>query len=81
MTRTFGIACLLAGTLSAWAAAPALAQDGLAAAKQALQKYTEKPVFVAPGEPFDAKACAAGKKQLSIPNSSANPFLKGIIDR
>ncbi len=32
-------------------------------------------------KPFDAKACAKGKKQLSIPNSSANPFLKGIIDR
>ena len=44
-------------------------------------EYTEKPVFVAPGEAFDAKACAAGKKQLSIPNNSANPFLKGIIDR
>ncbi len=81
MIRNLGIAGLFAGTLSAFAVAPAQAQDGLAAAKQALQKYTEKPVFVAPGEPFDAKVCAAGKKQLSIPNSSANPFLKGIIDR
>ena len=36
---------------------------------------------MAPGEPFDAKACAAGKKMMSIPNNSANPFLKGIIDR
>ena len=43
--------------------------------------YTQKPVFKAPGEAFDAKACANGKKQLSIPNSSTNPFLKGIIDR
>jgi ribose transport system substrate-binding protein len=57
------------------------AADGLARAKEALKVYSEKPVFKAPGEPFDAKACAAGKKMLSIPNTSANPFLKGIIDR
>lgn len=55
--------------------------DGVARAKANLEKYQSKPVFVAPGEPFDAKACAAGKKMLSIPNSSGNPFLKGIIDR
>ena len=35
--------------------------------------------FTAPGAAFDARKCAAGKKMLSIPNSSANPFLKGII--
>ena len=57
------------------------AADGLAKAKEKLATYTAKPVFRAPGEAFDAKACANGKKQLSIPNSSANPFLKGIIDR
>ena len=57
------------------------AADGLARAKENLAKYTAKPEFVAPGDPFDAKACAAGKKQLSIPNNSGNPFLKGIIDR
>src|SRR5579885_3522783 len=51
----------------------------LAAAKEKLAVYTQKPVFKAPGEAFDAKACATGKKQLSIPNSSTNPFLKGII--
>ena len=55
--------------------------DGIARAKENLAKYQAKPVFVAPGEPFDAKACAAGKKMLSIPNNSGNPFLKGIIDR
>ena len=57
------------------------ASDGLAKAKEKLAAYTQKPVFKAPGEAFDAKACANGKKQLSIPNSSTNPFLKGIIDR
>jgi ribose transport system substrate-binding protein len=62
---------------------PALTQEaeGVANAKKFLDPYLAKPVFTAPGEPFDAKACAAGKKMLSIPNSSANPFLKGIIDR
>ncbi|MDQ6437545.1 sugar ABC transporter substrate-binding protein [Mesorhizobium sp. LHD-90] len=62
---------------------PALAQEaeGVANAKKFLEPYLAKPVFTAPGEAFDAKACAAGKKMLSIPNSSANPFLKGIIDR
>ena len=53
----------------------------MAKAKEKLAAYTQKPVFKAPGEAFDAKACANGKKQLSIPNSSTNPFLKGIIDR
>lgn len=38
------------------------ASDGLAQAKTNLAPYSAKPVFTAPGEPFDAKACAAGKK-------------------
>ena len=65
-------------------AGPALSDevaDGLARAKTSIAKYQAKPQFVAPGEAFDAKACAAGKKMLSIPNTSGNPFLKGIIDR
>lgn len=65
-------------------AGPALSDevaDGLARAKTNIAKYQAKPQFVAPGEAFDAKACAAGKKMLSIPNTSGNPFLKGIIDR
>lgn len=77
-------ASLAAGAALAAFANPAAADavaDGLAKAKENLVQYTQKPVFVAPGDPFDAKACAAGKKQLSIPNSSGNPFLKGIIDR
>lgn len=57
------------------------ASDGLARATANIAKYTSAPQFVAPGEPFDAKTCAAGKKMLSIPNNSGNPFLKGIIDR
>lgn len=57
------------------------ASDGLARAKENIAKYTSKPEFVAPGDAFDAKTCAAGKKMMSIPNNSGNPFLKGIIDR
>ncbi|XDB00456.1 sugar ABC transporter substrate-binding protein (plasmid) [Sulfitobacter sp. LCG007] len=59
----------------------AMAQDGMARAKERLAAYSSQPEFVAPGDPFDIKQCAAGKKMLSIPNNSANPFLKGIIDR
>ena len=65
-------------------ALPAMAQDaaaGIERAKERLAPYTQKPVFTAPGEPFDIRACVEGKKMLSMPNSSANPFLKGIIDR
>jgi len=57
------------------------AQDGMARATERLAAYTSQPEFVAPGEPFDIRQCADGKKMLSIPNNSANPFLKGIIDR
>ena len=75
---------VIAGVALAATSLPSFADagaDGVERAKQALAAYQEKPVFTAPGDPFDAKACAAGKKMLSIPNSSANPFLKGIIDR
>jgi ribose transport system substrate-binding protein len=53
--------------------------DGLVRAQRVLDIYRQKPVFAAPGPAFDARACAAGKKMLSMPNSSANPFLKGIV--
>jgi ribose transport system substrate-binding protein len=70
-------ACLLAsGTAGADAAS-----DGVAAATKVIAAYRAKPVFTPPGAAFDARKCAAGKKMLSIPNSSANPFLKGIIKR
>ncbi len=75
---------LSAGLMQAGLAGPAVADeaaDGVVRAKAALEIYTRKPVFKAPGAPFDARACAAGKKMLSMPTSSANPFLKGIIDR
>jgi len=57
------------------------AEEGLARAADRLSVYTQQPVFTPPGEAFDIRACVDGRKMLAIPNSSANPFLKGIIDR
>lgn len=57
------------------------AEEGIQRAQERLAVYANKPVFTAPGEPFDIQSCAADRKMLAIPNSSANPFLKGIIDR
>lgn len=74
------LACAAGWLLPAVALADATA-DGIAHAKRQIDKHRAKPVFVAPGAAFDARQCAAGKKMLSIPNSSANPFLKGIIKR
>lgn len=78
LTSLTALAALACATLPSHADA---VSDGVARASANLEKYRAKPVFVAPGESFDAKACAKGKKQMSIPNSSGNPFLKGIIDR
>lgn len=56
----------------------AQAQDALATAQADLDKYTQVPSFTAPGEPFDAKACMADKRILSVPASSAVPFVATI---
>ena len=71
----------VAGLLLPGLASADATSDGIAYAKAQIDKHRAKPVFTAPGAPFDAQKCAAGKKMLSIPNSSANPFLKGIIKR
>ena len=70
------------GSLAAATEVPGVeAPDGgLTHARAAIEAHRAKPVFRPPGPPFDARKCAAGKKQLSIPNISSNPFLKGIID-
>lgn len=62
------------------AALPALAQDGVAKAQANIDAYSGIPAFVAPGDPFDAKACMADKSILTIPASSAIPFIKVIAD-
>lgn len=57
--------------------APASAQ-GLEAARKMIEEHRAKPVFSAPGPAFDARACAGGKRILTMPVSSANPFTKNI---
>jgi ribose transport system substrate-binding protein len=57
----------------------ALAESPEAArAKTQLEPYRHLPKFEAPGEAFDAAACMKDKSILSIPASSAVPFLKTI---
>lgn len=76
-----GLVSVLALAAAATTASAQSADEGIKRAEERLAVYSAKPVFTAPGEAFDMKACAADKKMLAIPNSSANPFLKGIIDR
>ena len=47
-------------------------------AKEQLEPYRQLPTFQAPGEAFDAAACMKDKSILSIPASSAVPFIKTI---
>ncbi|SFR12254.1 sugar ABC transporter substrate-binding protein [Poseidonocella sedimentorum] len=62
-------ACL---TGAAWAEAD------LEAARAIVEAHSVLPSFEAPGAPFDAASCMAGKRILSIPTSSAIPFVSGI---
>jgi ribose transport system substrate-binding protein len=50
----------------------------VAASQQLLDKYSQEPAFVAPGDPFDAKKEMAGKKVMSIPVSSEIPLTQVI---
>lgn len=75
---TSGVLAALLGAGAAWADEVA---DGLARATEIIEAHRTVPAFKAPGEPFDIRAVAAGKKMLSIPNTSSNQFLKGIIQR
>jgi ribose transport system substrate-binding protein len=80
MTTKFKTAGLIPALMMA-TALPALAQDDPVAAAQAhIDAYSGIPEFVAPGEPFDARACMAGKSIMTVPASSAIPFVKTIAD-
>ncbi len=60
-------------------AGAALAESPEAAkAREQLEPYRQQPTFQAPGEAFDAAACMKGKSILTIPASSAVPFIKTI---
>jgi ribose transport system substrate-binding protein len=64
---------LLAASALATASMPAAA-DPMTDAQTIIEAHRAMPVFDAPGEPFDAKACMADKKVLSIPISMTIPF-------
>jgi ribose transport system substrate-binding protein len=55
--------------------------DGVARATAVVDVHRKPPVYKPGGEAFDIRAVAKGKKILSIPNTSSNQFLKGIIAR
>lgn len=57
------------------------ASDGVARATEIIETHRKPPVYKAPGEAFDIQAVAKDKSMLSIPNTSLNQFLKGIITR
>ncbi|WP_375688585.1 sugar ABC transporter substrate-binding protein [Pseudooceanicola sp. LIPI14-2-Ac024] len=79
-TQTSGLrgVTAAAGLVLAAAALPAHAEADLAAAQAIVDEHSQLPTFEAPGQPFDAAACMAGKKILSIPASSSIPFAAGI---
>lgn len=71
----------LAGVVAAiqFFAGAALAESPEAArAREQLEPYRKLPTFQAPGESFDAAACMKAKSILTIPASSAVPFIKTI---
>lgn len=74
------LACAAAvSALALTAASGAASAADVEAAKAMINDYSSLPAeFSPPNPPFDAKACAGGKKLLVIPVSSANPFTKNI---
>lgn len=55
--------------------------EGVARATEIIEAHRKPPVYKPAGEEFDIRAVAKGKTMLSIPNTSSNQFLKGIIAR
>jgi ribose transport system substrate-binding protein len=77
MNGTLVAAACLALT-QVWVVAANAESPEAARARQQLEPYRQLPTFQAPGAPFDARACMKGKSILSIPASSAVPFIKTI---
>jgi ribose transport system substrate-binding protein len=77
MHRLTAVASLFTAIQLAAAAALAESPDATRA-KEQLEPYRQLPKFEAPGEAFDAAACMKDKSILSIPASSAVPFIKTI---
>ena len=76
-----GLMAALAGLVACSVAGPggmARAEADVDAAKAVVEAHKQIPTFAPPGAPFDAATCMAGKKILSIPVTSAIPFVAGI---
>ncbi len=75
-----GSAAAVAVAATVWFghSAPVAAQADLEAARAMVEAHKTLPGFQAPGPAFDAQACMAGKRIMTIPVSSANPFTKNI---
>lgn len=61
-------------TVSLLAMAGAAQADAMADATALVEQHRSLPEFNAPGEAFDARACMAGKKVMSIPMTTAAPY-------
>jgi ribose transport system substrate-binding protein len=72
------LACLASTAAFASIGGLRAATPDLDAAKAVIAEHSGLPTFKPPGEPFDARSCMKGKKILTIPVSSANPFTKNI---
>ena len=77
MKRCIAVSSLVAALQLIAAAALAESPDATRA-KEQLEPYRQLPKFQAPGEAFDAAACMKDKSILTIPASSAVPFIKTI---
>ena len=71
-SRLCGVTLGLAGVIGL-ASTPALA-DGMEVARALVEEARALPEFVAPGEPFDARACMADRSVFVVPLTSQNPF-------
>jgi ribose transport system substrate-binding protein len=74
-TMLLSLACTAGALIATGSHAATPDLDG---AKALVAEHSVLPSFKPPGEPFDARKCMAGKKLLTIPVSSANPFTKNI---
>ena len=70
LIRSLGLISCLAGAVWAGPAAAGAMDDATAI----IAPHKVMPAFTAPGAPFDAKACMAGKKVFEIPLTMTNPF-------
>jgi len=77
MKRSIVVASVVAAVQMMAGAAFAESPEA-AKAKDQVDSYRQLPTFQAPGEAFDAAACMKDKSILSVPASSAVPFIKTI---